>query len=117
MARHAKAYEGERFTEKVTLQLTPTQRAELEKAARAEGLSLSRHAREMCLRRSAAAQIVAGTRRNPNALALINELTAVGNNLNQLTRLANTLKTVPQQDELRETTTALKAAFARILAL
>ncbi len=117
MARHVKAYEGERFTEKVTLKLTPTQRAALEEAAKAEGLSLSRHAREMCLRRSAAAQIVAGTRKNPQAEAIVQELHAVGVNLNQLTKLAHTLKAAPQHDELRETTTALKAAFARILAL
>ena len=47
--------------------LTPSERAALETGAAESGASLSQHARELCLRRSGAAQIVAGTRRNPAA--------------------------------------------------
>ena len=79
--------------------------------------SLSQHARELCLRRSVAAQIVAGTRRNPDARALINELMAIGNNVNQLTRHCNTERTAPQLLELKMTTDMLKAALAHVLAL
>ncbi|MGO9005293.1 MAG: plasmid mobilization protein [Beijerinckiaceae bacterium] len=118
MARYARAYEGEKRTAKVTVQLTPSERATLEKGAeRAGAPSLSQHARELCLRRSAAAQIVAGTRRDPMSLALMNELTAIGNNLNQLTKLSNTEKAAPQLHELRSTTDLLKAALAHVLAL
>ena len=117
MARYARSYDGEKRTAKVTVQLTPSERATLENAAQRAGTNLSQHARELCLRRSAAAQIVAGTRRDPQALALMNELTAIGNNLNQLSRVANTNRAAPHLHELKATTELLKAALARVLAL
>jgi len=42
------------------------------------------------------------------ARGLMHELTAIGNNLNQLARVANTVKAVPQLYELRLTTGMLK---------
>ncbi len=117
MARYSKEFAGERRTVKVTVQLTPSERATLEKGAEKAGASLSQHARELCLRRSAAATIVAGTRRNPEAKALMNELTAIGINLNQIARISNTLRATPQIDELRQTTELLKTAFRHVLAL
>lgn len=117
MARHRKDYSGERFTEHVNIPLTPSQRATLEQGAAKAGTGIAQHARELCLRRSAAAQIVAGTRRDPQALALMNELTAIGNNLNQLARASNTDRAAPQFHELKSTTDLLKAALARVLAL
>ena len=80
------------------------------------GTQFSEHVRELCLRR-ASAGVVAGTRRNPQARALMRELTAIGNNLNQLTRIANTTKLMPQHQELSVTTDMLKAAFKRVLDL
>ena len=117
MARYSKDYTGERRTEKLTVQLTPSERAGLLKAAEKAGASLSQHARELCLRRSAAAQIVAGTRRSPEARGLMNELTAIGNNLNQLSRVANTNKAAPQHHELKLTTDLLKVVLNHVLAL
>jgi uncharacterized protein (DUF1778 family) len=117
MARHRSDYAGERFTEKVTLHFTPSQRELLERSAQKVGATISQHGRELCLRRVAAAEIVAGTRRNPDASALVKELVAVGNNLNQLAKVANTNRATPQLDELKETTDQLKAVFARVLAL
>ena len=117
MARYSRDYTGERRTEKVTVQLTPSEREALLKAAAKAGASLSQHARELCLRRSAAAQIVAGTRRSPEAKALMNELTAIGNNVNQLTRIANTTKSMTQEKELKATTQLLKAALSHVLTL
>ena len=66
MSRYARSYEGEKRTANVDFQLTPSERAALETGAAESGASLSQHARELCLRRSGEAQIVAGTRRNPD---------------------------------------------------
>jgi hypothetical protein len=117
MARHARSYEGEKYSAPLRLQLTPSQRAELVRAAANAGTTLSRYTRELCLHRSGTAQIVAGTTRDPQALALVTELTAIGNNLNQLAKLSNTEKAAPQFHELTATTDLLKAALAHVLAL
>lgn len=118
MARYEQSYVGGRRTASVHVQLTPDERAELEAAA-AEGgsASLSAYIRTLCLRRRADAARVAGARRNPDARRLMYELNAIGNNLNQLTRIANTLRAMPAGDELRAVTGLLKAAMARVIAL
>ena len=116
MARYSKDYSGERRTAKVTVQLTPSERAALEKDAEGRGASLSQLARELCLRRpSSTSPVVAGTRRDPQARAIVQELTAIGNNLNQLAKLANTNKAAPQHQELKSTTDMLKAALQRVI--
>jgi hypothetical protein len=117
MARHRKTYTGERRTVHLGVQLTPTERAELASAAAGAGASLSQYVRELCLRRAAEAATVGGARRNPEAKRLQHELSAIGNNLNQLARIANTTRHAPQEGELRATIEALKAAMARVLAL
>jgi hypothetical protein len=58
---------GERRTVHLGVQLTPTERAELELAAAEAGTSLSQYVRELCLRRAAEAATVGGARRNPEA--------------------------------------------------
>jgi uncharacterized protein (DUF1778 family) len=117
MARHRKTYTGERRTVHLGVQLTPTERAELDAAAAAAGAGLSQYVRELCLRRAAEAAIVGGARRNPEAKRLMNELSWIGNNLNQLARVANTVHAAPQLDELKRTTEVLKATLARVLSL
>lgn len=117
MARYAKSDVGERRTASLRLQLTPSERAELETGAAAAGTHLSQYVRELCLRRSGAGSVVAGTKRNPDARALIHELTAIGNNLNQLTRVANSSKAMPHLYELRLTTGFLKTALTRVIEL
>ena len=95
MGRYERSYAGERRTEKVTVQLMPSERAELEAAAELVGAqNLSIYVRELLFRRSAA--VVAGTRRNPEANAIMREidaaagaLNAAGNNLNQIARHLN----------------------------
>jgi hypothetical protein len=116
MARHRKTYTGERRTVHLGVQLTPTERAELELAAKEAGTCLSQYVRELCLRRSAAV-MVGGARRNPEAKRLLYELNAIGNNLNQMARVANTTKAAPQLDELKRAIEFLKAAMAHVLAL
>jgi hypothetical protein len=117
MARRKREDRGEKRTAFIGFQLTPSERAALEHGAAKVGASLSQHARELCLRRSGGAQIVAKTRRNPTAAALMAELAAIGNNLNQLARVANTNRATPQLHELQTTTDMLKAALAKVLAL
>jgi hypothetical protein len=60
---------------------------------------------------------VGGARRNPQAKRLLHELSAIGNNLNQLARVANTKRQAPQEGELRAAIEVLKAAMARVLSL
>ena len=117
MARHRKTYTGERRTVHLGVQLTPTERAELDAAAAAAGAGLSQYVRELCLRRTAEAATVGGARRNPEAKRLMNELSWIGNNLNQLARVANTVHAAPQLDELKRTTEVLKATLAHVLSL
>jgi Bacterial mobilisation protein (MobC) len=115
MARYAKSDASERRTASLRLQLTPSERAELEKGAAEAGTPLSQYVRELCFRRSGDAPVVAGTKRNPGARALAYELSAIGNNLNQLTRIANSTKAVPQLYELQITTGFIKAALKSVI--
>ena len=117
MARYAKSDVSERRTAQLRAQLTPTERAELERAAEAAGTHLSQYVRELCLRRAGDAAVVAGTKRNPEARALAHELTAIGNNLNQLARIANSTKAMPDLHELRRTIGVLKTALTRVIEL
>ncbi|MGD0762500.1 MAG: plasmid mobilization relaxosome protein MobC [Roseiarcus sp.] len=117
MARLKQTYAGERRSIHLGVQLTPTERAELRAAAAASGATLSQYVRELCLRRTAAPSAVAGTRRNPEAKRVLNELSAIGNNLNQLARVSNTVHAAPQLDELRTVTEVLKACLSRVLSL
>jgi len=117
MSRYERSYEGERRSEKVTVQLTPSERAALEAGAAETGATLSQHVRELCLRRSGASRGVAGMRRNPEARELLNAVTAIGNNLNQLTKHCNTAETAPQLAELRRVTDMLVPALSRIISL
>jgi Bacterial mobilisation protein (MobC) len=112
MPRYKKSYDGERRTRRRIILLTPGENRQLEKSAEAAGAQFSEHVRELCLRRSMAG-VVAGTSRNPQARALVRELTAIGNNLNELARVANATRAMPQLDELHLTTDQLKAAFER----
>jgi hypothetical protein len=117
MARYELAYSGERRTAHLGVQLTPSERQGLAEAAEGAGARLSDYVRSLCLQRSAAAGLVAGTRRNPEAKALMFELTAIGNNLNQLARHANTSGRMPEAAALHEVLELVKAAMGRVLAL
>jgi len=114
--RHKKTYDGELRTRRRVIMFTPSEDRQLQESADGAGTQFSEHVREISLRRTSAG-VVAGTRRNPQARALMRELTAIGNNLNQLTRIANTTKMMPQLHELNGVTDMLKAAFRRVLDL
>ena len=115
MARYEQSYSGERRTAALRLQLTPTERAELDAAAAGQGARLSAYARELLCRRSAA--VVAATRRNPEAAALMRELNAIGNNVNQIARQLNSTGDARDREAVREAADAIKRAMARVLAL
>ena len=108
MARHKRSYAGERRTAGLRVQLTPGEREELQDAAKQQGApNLSSYAREMLCRRSAA--VVAATRRNPEAAALMRDLqlatrqlNGAGNNLNQIARELNTTGDLRDWRELRD---------------
>jgi len=99
------------------VQLTPTERAELDAEAAAQGCAtLSAYARELLFQRTAIA--LAGKRRNPEAAAFMRELAASGNNLNQIARQLNTtgeLHTL--EDRLSEAIDLHKRAIDHVLDL
>ena len=118
MPRYERSYTGPKRTAALRLQLTPDERRELEDAAEGQGApTLSAFARELLFRRAAA--VVAATRRNPEAKALLRELNAIGNNLNQLARHANTTGELGPERlaEVDEAFRAIKVAAARVLDL
>jgi Bacterial mobilisation protein (MobC) len=88
MARYRADDASERRTEKLTVQLTPSERAELDAHAAEQGCAtLSEYARELLFRRAA---LAIGRKRNPEAAGFMRELAASGNNLNQIARHLNT---------------------------
>jgi Bacterial mobilisation protein (MobC) len=107
MPRYERTYAGEKRTEGLRVMLTPSERRELEDAAKEQGApKLSIFIRELLFRRAAA--VVAATRRNPEAKAVMNalnaaafELNAIGNNLNQIARHLNTTGELRDWGELR----------------
>jgi hypothetical protein len=117
MARYRDTDATERRTAKVTVQLAPSERQRLEANAAREGKALSDYVRQLCLRRGGKAPVVAGARRNPQAKLLADELRSIGNNLNQLTRLANQTGELRRQAELTVVIDHLVTAMDRVIRL
>lgn len=115
MGRYARHDATERRTAFLGIQLTPTERAALDAAAAQAGALPSSYAREMLFRRSAA--VVAATRRHPQSAALMRELSAIGNNLNQLAHQANAAGYVRSEDALLAALDLHRQAIARVLDL
>jgi hypothetical protein len=116
MARYRAEDTSERRTEKVTVQLTPSERAALDAEAAQQGANLSTYVRERIFRETAAV-IVAGVKRNPAAAAFMRELAASGNNLNQIARELNTTGELRNWNELREAIELHKRAIDHVLDL
>jgi hypothetical protein len=115
MGRYARDDNAERRTAFLGLQLTPTEQAALRSAAARQGATPSAYAREMLFRRSAA--VVAATRRNPEAAALLRELSALGNNLNQLAHRANSIGQIRSEEALLDALEWHRQAIAHVLDL
>ncbi|MBF0563249.1 MAG: plasmid mobilization relaxosome protein MobC [Alphaproteobacteria bacterium] len=91
MARRKQTDAGERQTVSLSFWITPSEKAELEERAAAGGVRLSDFARAALL----------GYRlnvKNPVTERAISELWAIGNNLNQLARRANTTEEIDPQE-------------------
>jgi hypothetical protein len=117
MARYKQSETGERLTAGCHLQLTPTQRHELQAAADASGERLSNYVRDRLFRKGGQPVVAAGVRRNPEAKAMMDELRRIGNNLNQLTHHANAQGLITEQRELHGAVVLLKAAMSRVISL
>jgi hypothetical protein len=115
VARYVRNYIGERRTCSVGIKLTPTERLEFEAAANALGMTLSVYLRDLCAKRSA--NVASVIRRSPEAKAIMRELSAIGNNINQLAKHANTVDEMPSRAVLLTAIDRLKEAMAHILEL
>lgn len=115
MARPKRSDSGERRTAFLGIWLTPAELESLREIAKGQGVQLSQFSRELLFRRAAA--VVASTRRNPEAADLMRELSALGNNLNQISRHLNSTGGLRDWDELRDALTLHKRAVAKVLDL
>jgi hypothetical protein len=115
MARPKRIDAGERRTAFLGIWLTPTELAELRTIATEQGASLSEFGRELLFRRAAA--VVALTRRNPEAAAIMRELNDIGNNLNQIARVLNTTGAMDDYGRLVQALAWHKQGINRVLSL
>jgi hypothetical protein len=98
MARRRKQDEAERLTAYFGFQVTPAQKAEIEKRAKATGMSPSNFARIVLL---SDLKAPAPSVRDPETIrALMVEISRVGTNLNQLARRANEAAKIGGEKEL-----------------
>ena len=109
MPRYERNYTVEKRTEFLGFQLTPSERRQIEDAAKEAGSTLSEWARDLLLARSATAAMLRAQRRNPEAKAIMDalnaaggELNAIGNNLNQIARHLNATGELRDWSELRK---------------
>ena len=114
MARYQDGFIGEKRTAHFGLQLTPSERKALEKAAKRRGMGVAEYVRDKCFKRS---DQEAEIKRDPFSKELINEFRAIGNNLNQLARIANINGEIKREGDLDLTIKGIRAAIAKVLAL
>lgn len=117
MARYRADTAAERRTASLRSWVTPEEKQRVEAEARAAGAGLSDYVRQLCLRRGGQGQVVAGTRRNPDAKRLADEMRAIGINLNQIAHVANSVGDVRRVDALEVTIEQLTDALSRVIAL
>jgi hypothetical protein len=115
MARYSRDFDGERRTAILTVKLTPAERGTLAAGAKLQGAQVSAYARELLFERHIT--VVAGTKRNPEAAALMRALNAIGNNLNQISRHLNSTGELRAVDDLPAALDLHKQAIARVLDL
>lgn len=115
MARRKAGDTGELLSKTLTLKLSATDRAEAERRAASAGLPLSTYVR-LKLSGGHAPPAVIG--RDPGVLRhLANEISRVGNNLNQLTKTANQTGRLDQERALREVCERVVEALTKVIEL
>ena len=92
MGRRKYYDESERRTMFIGFQVTPTERARLDERAAAAGLRMSDYARAAVLGYRVNVSV-----KNPVTERALSELWAIGNNLNQIAKHANTTGQVAQE--------------------
>lgn len=118
MARLKATYSGEKRTAFVGCQLTPSERAEIEKRAASSGVALSDYARLRLLGGSGNSQAAGHPKAAlPEVRELATQVARVGNNLNQLALRANTAGQVRSEEVLRAALEDLAAVWTKVLAL
>jgi hypothetical protein len=117
MARYAATDISERRTKPLRSWVTPDEHKRLRADATSEGKPLSDYIRQLCLRRRGKAPVVAGVCRSPEAKQLADELRAIGNNHNQLARIANTTGELRREAQLTVVIDQLVEAIERVIQL
>ena len=121
MPRHKREFAGEKRSAYVGIFMTPTAKAALEMAAMGQRQSVSSFAAGLLETRTAEAMAAAAevSQRHPDIRPLIEELSRLGNNLNQIAHQLNASgQLTPDREELLlDLGVLLKAALARIIAL
>ncbi len=115
MARRSKQDAGERRTAAISVQLTPSERAELDARAALTGRTLSDFARIVLV---SDLKAPAPSARDPRALREIAvEISLVGNNINQLAHIANERHALPAERTLLDVSARITAALEQVMAL
>ena len=113
MARRRAADPEPRRTARLSVQLTPPERAELDARAEAHGVALSDYVRAVIFSRA-----LPGDGRDPKALReLAAEVARVGNNLNQMALRANTAGQIRSEAALRASLDELAGVMAKVIEL
>ena len=113
MPRYRADDHGERRTAGLRLQLTPTERAELEKRAAATGRTLSDFGRIVLL---SDLKAPAPPANDPEVRRLLTfQLSKIGTNLNQLTKIANEKRALPLEREIRGVLDRIAVAVEKVI--
>lgn len=117
MGRYAQTDASERRTARLDIKISPTEQAELRALAARRGARPSAFARALIFRRLTTAGAAPEARDNADASALVRQLKALGNNVNQLTKHANETRRIALEAELRALLAEVKRAIAHVLDL
>ncbi len=113
MSRHRHGYTGERFTELLGVKLTPSQRAELAARAEAAGLPVSDFARRLI---TGTRPVRSETGLDPaTARQVAAQLAHLGNNLNQLAKIANQTGRIRSEESLERVTEEIIATMRKVV--
>jgi Bacterial mobilisation protein (MobC) len=117
VARHKRSFTGERLTAGLHVKCTPSERRRLDAAAVKRGMSLSDYARRAVFRRPIEPARAAAAPHYPEAVALWEQVRALGVNMNQIAHHLNATGELDDVPALRALCREIKAVFARIMAL